>query len=550
MAEQQAELTIGEYVVDALARHGVRHVFGVPGDFILRIFQIGSERGMTMVNSTREEAAAYAADGYAREVGLGAVAVTFGVGTLATLAAVGGANAEHVPVVVVGGAPGLGERDGRKVHHMPTDDMDSPRRMMSELVGRAVLIDDPDTAFETIDDTIDHAQRHLRPVYIELPRDLIDVTPEQVWRHHRRAERHEDRAALYEAATADLRQTIDAAERPVIWAGVGVQRRRLGDAVIDLAEHIGAPVVESVMGKGAVPERHPLVLGVYSGVTSAEPIRALVEDADLVIELGLVENDINLGAFTVGVPDERRVCLDQGRLRIGHRSYDGVSFEVAADGLFSAQLRPRTAPDALPHAWDALSTSAGRVTCDSLAWTLNDFIEHGDVVVCDVGVAAHLLMDVRLADVGQLHIARYYVGMGFAVPASTGALLARGEGRAVVLVGDGSFQMTGFDLSTAVRHGLDPIVLVLDNHGYGAERTIVDGPFNAVAQWDYAAVGPVVGAKGVNVRTLDELVDALGEARADRGSAWIIAIDLDEHDFPRALLRLGKGLEQLMHDHG
>ena len=118
------------------------------------------------------------------------------------------------------------------------------------------------------------------------------MAPEQVWRHHRGPVRDDDHAALDEAAILDLTQTIDAAERPVIWAGVGVLRRKLGDAVIDLAERIGAPVVESVMGKGAVPERHPLVLGVYSGTTSAEPIRALVEDADLVIEMGLVENDI------------------------------------------------------------------------------------------------------------------------------------------------------------------------------------------------------------------------------------------------------------------
>ena len=78
------------------------------------------------------------------------------------------------------------------------------------------------------------------------------------------------------------------------------------------------------------------------------------------------------------------------------------------------------------------------------------------------------------------------------MPAATGARLARGRGRPIVLVGDGSFQMTGMDLSTAVAHGLDPIVLVLDNHGYGAERAIVDGPFNDVARWDYTLAGATV----------------------------------------------------------
>ena len=156
------------------------------------------------------------------------------------------------------------------------------------------------------------------------------------------------------------------------------------------------------------------------------------------------------------------------------------------------------------------------MTCDLLAERLEGFLRPSDILVSDVGVAAHLLMDVRLARARQLHIARLYVGMGFAVPAAAGARLARGRGRPVVLVGDGSFQMTGMDLSTAVSHGLAPIVLVLDNHGYGAERAIVDGPFNDVARWDYVVAAEAVGAEGRRVATPQELDDALAEAR--RGS--------------------------------
>jgi indolepyruvate decarboxylase len=187
------------------------------------------------------------------------------------------------------------------------------------------------------------------------------------------------------------------------------------------------------------------------------------------------------------------------------------------------------------------------VTCDLLAERLEGFLRPSDILVSDVGVAAHLLMDVRLARARQLHIARLYVGMGFAVPAAAGARLARGRGRPVVLVGDGSFQMTGMDLSTSVSHGLAPIVLVLDNHGYGAERAIVDGPFNDVAPWDYVVAAEAVGADGRRVRTPAELDDALAEARRGTGRAWLLWIDLDPHDTPRALRALGKGLERLMH---
>ncbi len=187
------------------------------------------------------------------------------------------------------------------------------------------------------------------------------------------------------------------------------------------------------------------------------------------------------------------------------------------------------------------------MTCDIVAERLDAFLRPSDIVVSDVGVAAHLMMDVRLKRARQLHIARLYVGMGFAVPAAVGARLARGRGRPVVLVGDGSFQMTGTDLSTAVAHGLDPIILVLDNHGYGAERAIVDGPFNDVAPWDYTAVAAALGAEGRRVTNPEGLDRALGEARRGRGRAWVLWIDLDPHDAPRALRALGEGLEHLMH---
>ena len=130
-----------------------------------------------MVNSTREEAAVYAADGYARERGLGAAAVTFGVGALAGAAAMGGANAERVPVVMIAGAPGLGERDGRRLHHTPGDDIDAPRRALAQVVGETLVLDDLGTALERLDAALDRCVHDHRPLYVELPRDLVDERP-------------------------------------------------------------------------------------------------------------------------------------------------------------------------------------------------------------------------------------------------------------------------------------------------------------------------------------------------------------------------------------
>lgn len=540
-------LSIGEYLIEALRGYGVDHIFGVPGDFILGLHVIGDQRGMRMVNCTREEAATYAADGYAREKGLGAVAVTYGVGTLAPMAALGSANAEGVPVVVIGGAPGMAERDNRRIHHMPSADMNSPYRMMEEIAPHCVLLDDPDEAYEQIDWLLRGVHDSMLPGYIELPRDLIAATPTSP----HAIPRPLGEAVPMERITAaadDVIATINAASRPILWSGHGARRMNFGDRLLAFAEYAGMPIVESVMGKAAVDETHPLVLGVYVGAGSPRALRDYVESADLVFEVGVNINDITTGAFSSAIDTARRIHVSDNGTSVGHRFYEGV--DLSALGLVLerriAEITPKAVPDDLPHSWATEVTDAGRITTDVVADRLQRFVEKSDIVVCDVGVGAHLAMDAQLNRAGQFHIARLYVGMGFAVPASYGAALARGKGRPIVLVGDGSFQMTGFDLSTAIREGIAPIVLVLDNHGYGAERSIHDGEFNDIAQWDYAAVGPVVGAVGLQAFTAQQLDEALARARKDRDTAYIIQVDLDQLDVPRGLKALGDGLAELM----
>lgn len=538
--------SIGEYLIDALSKRGVRHVFGVPGDFILGLYEIGANRGMNMVNSTREEAATYAADGYAREKGLGAVAVTYGVGVLATMAALGGANSEGVPVVVIGGAPGLAERDGRRIHHYPSEDVTTTHRMMDEITTASVLLSQPDIAFDQIDWLLDLCMEDSRPGYIELPRDMISAVPKGQLRTVARAAQApvpEDRCR---AAAKDVADAIRAAKRPLLWVGTGSRALQFGERVMHFAERAGLPVVESVMGKGFVDESHPQVLGVYVGAGTEPRLRRFVERSDLIVGVGLDVNDITTGAFSVPVPAERTVRIFRNGTRVGHRTYLGVDLMRIAPFIENERFPHRALPARMPYAWARPIASDDRITTDIVADRLQRFVEPSDIVISDVGVGAHLAMDARLKRAGQFHIERMYVGMGFAVPAAAGTALARGKGRPIVLVGDGSFQMTGFDLSTAIREGVKPIVLVLDNHGYGAERSIRDGDFNEVAEWDYAAVGAVVGAKGAYARTPGELDDALAAARRDRRHAHIIQIDLDRYDVPRALRALGEGLASLM----
>ena len=296
------------------------------------------------------------------------------MGALAGAAAMGGANAERVPVVLIAGAPGLGERDGRRLHHTPGDDIDAPRRALAQVVGETLVLDDLGTALERLDGALDRCVHDGRPLYLELPRDLVDERPAARPRRRARPPRAASPKRV-EAGVADVRERLAAARRPVVWAGAGILRRDRGGEAIALAERLGAPVVESVMGKGAVDETHPLVAGVYSGASSDAAVRRMVERADMVLELGVDINDINTGAFTLGVKEERRVLADHTGLRVGHRDYPGARSTTCSTACAGARpgagrrprpCRARSCPGARAGAGAGPATSspsASRGSC-------------------------------------------------------------------------------------------------------------------------------------------------------------------------------------------
>jgi TPP-dependent 2-oxoacid decarboxylase len=133
----------------------------------------------------------------------------------------------------------------------------------------------------------------------------------------------------------------------------------------------------------------------------------------------------------------------------------------------------------------------------------------------------------------------YYATLGFAVPASLGVQLALPKLRPLVLVGDGAFQMTGVELSTAARYGLNPIVIVLNNSGYGTERPMLDGNFNDVSTWNFSRLPELFGAgKGFDVHTEADLENALSAARDYREGFCILDVHLDQYDFSPVLQRM------------
>ena len=279
--------TVGRYLADRLKQLGVGHVFGVPGDYVLTFMDVIIESGIELIGTCNELNAGYAADAYARINGIGALCVTYGVGGLSALNAVAGAYAEQVPLVAISGGPGLAHRRPSMLLHHSVGDLRTQLSIYANLTVASVLLTDPDQAPAQIDTVLAACLTHKRPVAIEIPADLvqhpcIQLAPFQL------PPLRSDPAALEEALD-EITTLLAAAERPAILAGVELHRFGLLEDFERLVAKIGIPVATTLLGKTVISELDACAVGVYEGAMSRPEVRRVVENADVLLCLGLCQ---------------------------------------------------------------------------------------------------------------------------------------------------------------------------------------------------------------------------------------------------------------------
>jgi TPP-dependent 2-oxoacid decarboxylase len=537
--------TIGDYLIDRLGALGVGHVFGIPGDYVLGFYDQLVASKLQVVTTCDEQGAGFAADAYARVRGLGVVCVTYCVGGLKVANATAGAFAEKSPVVVISGAPGIKEREKNPLLHHKVREFDTQRKVFEQLTVASTVLSDPQTAFQEIDRVLHAVLRYKRPVYIELPRDMVTRTG---IKHHLPARIHEasDPAALAEAIEEAVTM-INQARQPVILADVEVHRFGLQELLLALVEKVNIPFASTILGKSVMSEHHPLCLGVYEGAMGRDDVRAYVESSDCVIMLGTFMTDINLGIYTARLDPARSISATSEKLSIRYHTFEEVRFKDFIRGLVAADLKRRES-DRHPHPEEnrEFEVQPGmKLTVKRLFQRLDAFLSDETIVVVDVGDALFGAVDLFVHERTEFLGPAYYASMGFAVPAAIGAQLANPSLRPLVIVGDGAFQMTGVEITTALRLNLNPIILVLNNAGYGTERHIHNGPYNDILPWEYARIPEVLGGgRGFVANTEDELDRALLAAKADSASLSIIDARLDPMDRSPALERLAERLSK------
>ncbi len=559
--------TVGRYLATRLRQLGVDHLFGLPGDFNLALIdEVLGEPGLEWVGSTNELNAAYAADGYARRRGVGALITTFGVGELSAINGVAGSYAESVPVLQVTGAPATTLADaGTRVHHTLIDgDFGHFSRAYAEVTVAAECLT-AEAPGAQIDRVLAAMVAASKPGYLSIPADLVCCPVPAAPLRRPLPSTVSDPASLaaFAEALADhLADHLAGTGEVTVLAGHLVRRRRLHHLLEELAHSGGAAVTYTLGGQGVGGGGG----GPYVGALTPEAAtRRMVEECGTLIVAGVVFSDITSGMFSHHVEAGRGIHLGLDRATVGSATFNDVRLEdtlrlvvealvgVERPATVDAQnLRagggPRAVPTAVPASSSTSSTSRCPLTHAQLWAELERWIPPGTTVLADAGTAYYGAAGMRLAPGCEVVGQPYWSSIGYTLPALLGTELAAPGSRPVLLIGDGAAQLTVQELATILHRRLDVVIIVLNNGGYTIERKIrsPDAVYQDITPWDWTALPAALGqpelATTAVVRDHRQLSLALAAADASRSGPTLLEVRLDRDDAPPLLAAIARGL--------
>lgn len=536
-------MNISLALLHALKAHGAEEIFGIPGDFALPFFKVIEESGiLPLYTLSHEPGVGFAADAAARfHGGLGVAAVTYGAGAFNMINPVAAAYAEKSPLVVISGAPGFNERKSGLLLHHQAKSLDSQLEIYKQITCDQIQLLDAEEAPRQIAQALYKCKRFSRPVYIEVPRDqvsvpcarVVAVEPEQI-----------DEEALT-ACVSDVLGMLKNATSPVLMVGVETRRYGLEEKVSELANRLGIPVVTSFMGRGLLANHDAPLLGTYMGVAGEESLTTLVEKSDALFLLGVILSDTNLGVSTQSLATRYIIHAEDEQVRLGYRSYSNIPLAALIDGLI-ARLPTRHAKhtltaDAYPTGLQADEKS---IEPTDIAKAVNDLMNlHSRMpIASDMGDCLFTALDIENT---ELVAPGYYATMGYGIPAGLGVQAATGR-RPLILVGDGAFQMTGWELGNCRRYGWNPIVLLFNNTSWEMLRTFQpESSFNDLDDWQYADQAQALGGVGKRVLTRRELAAAIDEAIQHTDTFFLIEIMIERGVLSNTLRRFADGVKRL-----
>jgi indolepyruvate decarboxylase len=554
--------TVSDYLIVRLAELGLRDLFAVPGDYVARWFDYIDDKDRRPVRLNRygcrnELEAGYAADAYARLRGIGCVAVTYGVGAFSLVNAVAGSYVERLPVIAISGSPGSSPTDrpaarkgGILLHHA-TGNYRSDYDAYKDITAHAVILSTAHEAPAQIDKALAIALAQKRPVYIEVWRNLWDAecTP-PTWPLKVEPLPCDDGAV--KAAATEAAARLSKATRPMLWAGIELQRFGLQQSFAGLRDQLNLPYITSLLAKSVLSEEHAGFVGTYTGPSSDSTTYQAVEKADLLLVAGdLITDDYE------SIIQKDHACMVvayDNAVRIGYSTYADVPLGRFLEELGKACVERQASGDKPWISRSGQSTAAPAddkadpITYERLFNRMATWVDAGMTLLPDESSSMYVACNLHLKRENGFVAQAAWGSIGYAAPAGFGLAVADPEHRPVVFAGDGGFQMVAQTISSMAHFRLNPVVFVMDNGIYGIEQALTNPgtytrhepfeSFNVLPRWDYVRLAEALGAVGRKVATLGELDKVLDEVKATPKAPFLVQVMIPERDIPAEILRL------------
>ena len=544
--------TIGTYLAERLSQIGLKHYFAVAGDYNLVLLdQLLTNKSMDQIYCSNELNCGFSAEGYARARGAGAAVVTFSVGALSALNAIGGAYAENLPVILISGTPNSNDRStGHLLHHtLGTHDFLYQLEIAKKLTCAAVSITSAIDAPEQIDYAIQAALREKKPAYIGIACNIAAApcaAPGPISALIN--EDPSDRETLTAAVTAAA-EFLSGKKKPVLLIGSKLRAAGAERQAVELANALGCSVAVMAAAKSFFPEEHPQYVGTYWGGVSTPGAQAIVDWSDSIICIGALFNDYSTAGWTamphgpgVMLADPSHICFEGHDFsRIHLRDFlSALAKKVGkrdATMIEYARIRSQKLTEH-PLAPDV------KLMRSEMVRQIRPLVTAGTTVIAETGDSWFNGIALALPDGARFEVEMQWGHIGWSVPASFGYALGAPDRRVIALIGDGAFQLTAQEVAQMIRQKLPIIIFLMNNHGYTIEVEIHDGPYNNIKNWDYAGLIKVFNAEdghGVGMRANNggELAAAIETALANRDGPTLIECMLDRDDCTPDLISWG-----------
>ena len=480
-------MNTAEYLIKRLEELGINNIFGVPGDYNFNIlYAINNNSNVKWIGCTNELNAGYAADGYARQNGYGAVVTTYGVGELSAINAIAGASAENVPIVNIVGVPSTKTIDKKKLVHHNFQQVDYYRFSQAfEPVVATIAYLTRDNAKIEIDRALKILVKEKMPIYIAIPSDIAtmeisDRDFDYNWQS--------DEVTLKEV-TEKIVSKMANSKKPVILGDVLIKRF---DAKIEYKEFVEKsriPVTNFLMGLDLIDSDYDLYLGTYFSKFLNPVAQKYIEETDCLIAVGTIYSDLNSFGCSLPYNINSHIAINGTSTFVDGKEYKNIKMSDVLECVTKSIQTFNLKIEKPAIGYYTQETESKDLSSNYIYSRIQEYLKENDILIAETGIIPHGVSQIKCPPNINIESQLLWGAIGWATPATLGTCLAKPKSRVILITGEGAHQISALEIGNMLRQGVTPVIIVINNNGYTIERVLSDNPndsFNDIVQMNYS----------------------------------------------------------------